>query len=95
MVTARYAFRELLGVFVVVGLVLLLIGLGGRFIGYLQDAALGKYAADVLFTLMVYRLPEFLQLILPFALFLAVLLTFSRWYADSEMTVLILSLIHI
>ena len=89
MVTARYAFRELLGVFVVVGLVLLLIGLGGRFIGYLQDAALGKYAADVLFTLMVYRLPEFLQLILPFALFLAVLLTFSRWYADSEMTVLI------
>lgn len=89
MVTARYAYRELFGVFFVVALVLLLIGLGGRFIGYLQDAALGKYAADVLFTLLVFRLPEFLQLILPFALFLAVLLTFSRWYADSEMTVLI------
>ena len=89
MVTARYAFRELIGVFLVVALVLLLIGLGGRFIGYLQDAALGKYSADVLVTLLVFRLPEFLQLILPFALFLAVLLTFSRWYADSEMTVLI------
>lgn len=89
MVTARYAFRELIGVFLVVALVLLLIGLGGRFIGYLQDAALGKYSADVLFTLLFFRLPEFLQLILPFALFLAVLLTFSRWYADSEMTVLI------
>ena len=89
MVTARYAYRELLGVFLVVALVLLLIGLGGRFIGYLQDAALGKYSADVLFTLLIYRLPEFLQLILPFALFLAVLLTFSRWHADSEMTVLI------
>lgn len=89
MVTARYALRELLGVFLVVALVLLLIGLGGRFIGYLQDAALGKYAGDVLLTLLVFRLPEFLQLILPFALFLAILLTFSRWYADSEMTVLI------
>ena len=29
MVTARYAFRELIGVFLVVALVLLLIGLGG------------------------------------------------------------------
>lgn len=89
MVTARYALRELLSVFLVVAVVLLLIGLGGRFVGYLQDAALGKYSGDVLFTLLVYRLPEFLQLIFPFALFLAVLLTFSRWYADSEMTVLV------
>ena len=89
MVTARYALRELLSVFLVVAVVLLLIGLGGRFVGYLQDAALGKYSGDVLLTLLVYRLPEFLQLIFPFALFLAVLLTFSRWYADSEMTVLL------
>ncbi len=89
MVTARYALRELLSVFLVVAVVLLLIGLGGRFVGYLQDAALGKYAGDVLLTLIVFRLPEFLQLIFPFALFLAVLLTFSRWYADSEMTVLV------
>ena len=89
MVTARYASRELLSVFLVVAFTLLLIGLGGRFIGYLQDAALGKYSADILVTLLVYRLPEFLQLIMPFALFIAVLLTFSRWYADSEMTVLV------
>ncbi len=89
MVAARYALRELLSVFLVVALVLLLIGLGGRFVGYLQDAALGKYSGDVLFTLLVFRLPEFLQLIFPFALFLAVLMTFSRWYADSEMTVLV------
>ena len=88
-VTARHALRELAVLLLLATLVLLLIGLGGRFIGYLQDAAVGKYAADVLLVLLGYRLPEFLQLILPFALFLAVLLTFSRWYAESEMTVLI------
>jgi lipopolysaccharide export system permease protein len=88
-VTARYALRELFGVLCIVSLVLLLIGLGGRFIGYLQDAALGKYSAEIVLTLLGFRLPEFVQLILPFSLFLAVLLTFSRWYAESEMTVLV------
>ena len=88
-VTARHAFYELISVLVVVVLVLLLIALGGRFIGYLQDAAIGKYSTDVLLVLLGYRLPEFAQQILPFALFLAVLLTFSRWYAESEMAVLV------
>jgi len=88
-VTARYAFYELVSVLAVVVLVLLLIALGGRFIGYLQDAAIGKYSTDVLLVLLGYRLPEFAQQIIPFALFLAVLLTFSRWYAESEMAVLV------
>ena len=88
-VTARHAFFELTAVLALVVLVLLLIALGGRFIGYLQDAAVGKYATDVLLVLIGYRLPEFAQQILPFSLFLAVLLTFSRWYAESEMAVLV------
>ena len=87
-VAARYITRELLAVLIVTTLVLLLIGAGGRFIGYLQDAVAGKYAADTLLTIIQLRLPEFLQLILPFALFIAVLLTLSRLHAESEMVIL-------
>lgn len=87
-VAARYITRELLAVLVVTTLVLLLIGAGGRFIGYLQDAVAGKYAADTLLTIIRLRLPEFLQLIIPFSLYFAVLLTLSRLHAESEMVVL-------
>jgi lipopolysaccharide export system permease protein len=87
-VAARYLNRELFWVFVVVVLVLLTVALGGRFIGYLQDAALGKYAAESLLTIMWLRLPEFLQQLLPFAFYVALLLTVGRFHAEQEMAVL-------
>ena len=88
MVAARYINKELVLVFLVTLLVLLIVAVGGRFIGYLQDAAAGKYAAEGLFTIMRLRIPGFLQLLLPFAFYIAVLLTFGRLYADQEMAVL-------
>ena len=88
MVAARYINRELLLVFAVTTLVLLLVAVGGRFIGYLQDAAAGKYAAEGLVDILRLRMPGFLQLLLPFAFYIAVLLTFSRLHADREMAVL-------
>ncbi len=84
----RYLNRELLGVFLMVLLVLFLVAVGGRFIGFLQDAAIGKYSAGSLFALLGLRLPEIAQLLLPFALFLALLLTLGRVYAEQEMAVL-------
>ncbi len=88
MVAARYINRELLSVFAVTTLVLLVVAVGGRFIGYLQDAAAGKYAAEGLVHILRLRMPGFLQLLLPFAFYIAVLLTFSRLHADREMAVL-------
>ncbi|MDE0063430.1 MAG: LPS export ABC transporter permease LptF [Gammaproteobacteria bacterium] len=88
MVAARYINRELLSVFAVTALVLLVVAVGGRFVGYLQDAAAGKYAAEGLIDVLRLRLPGFLQLLLPFAFYIAVLLTFSRLHADREMAVL-------
>ncbi len=88
MVAARYINRELLLVFAVTALVLLVVAVGGRFIGYLQDAATGKYAAEGLLDMLKLRMPGFLQLLLPFAFYIAVLLTFSRLHADREMAVL-------
>ena len=86
-VATRYVNRELLAVFVVTLLLLLLVGVGGRFIGYLQEAAMGKFTGATVMTIMYMRLPEFLQLVAPFALYVAILLTSGRLFADQEMVV--------
>ncbi len=87
-VAARYVNRELLLVLVSLTAVLLAVTVGGRFISYLQEAALGKYASESILHILLYRLPGFLQLLLPFAWFLALLLTLGRLYAESEFDVL-------
>ena len=71
-----------------VSAVLLLIIMSGRFVRYLADAASGKLDAGVLLTLMGYRLPSFLELIIPLGFFIGILLAYGRLHVDSEMTVL-------
>ncbi len=87
-VASRYLNSELLTVFAVTLIVLLLVAVGGRFVGYLQDAVAGKYAAEAVLTIIALRMPEFLQLVLPFAFFVAILLTLGRLHAENEMVVL-------
>ena len=87
-VAFRYVNRELAAVFAVVFFALLVIALGGRFVGYLQDAALGRYSPDALWLLAGLRLPEFAQLTAPFALILAVLITCGRLHAEGEFSAL-------
>lgn len=62
--------------------------MSGRFIKYLADAAAGRLLGEVLLTIMAYRLPGFLELILPLGLFLGVLLAYGQLYMSHEMTVL-------
>lgn len=80
----RYVARELALVFAGVFALLLLVGLGGRFIGFLQQAAGGRFSAEALWLLLALRVPEFVQITVPFALFLALLLTFGRLHAERE-----------
>jgi lipopolysaccharide export system permease protein len=87
-VAARYVNKELGAIFAVTLMMLLLVAVGGRFIGYLQEAAMGKYTGTTVLTIMYLRLPEFVQLVAPFALYVAVVLTMGRLYADQEMVVL-------
>ncbi len=84
----RYLAKEVLTSMVAVSAVLLLIIMSGRFVRYLSDAAAGKLDAAVLLTLMGYRLPSFLELIIPLGFFIGILLAYGRLYVDSEMTVL-------
>ena len=84
----RYLAREILASMFAVSFVLLLIIISARFVTYLAEAAAGELDAGVLLTLMAYRLPAYLELILPLGLFIGILMAFGRLYVESEMTVL-------
>lgn len=73
--------------FAVAGIVLV-ISMGWRFSGYLNEAAAGLMTKEVLFALMGYRLPGFLELIVPVSFFLAIMLSYGRLHVDNEMIVL-------
>jgi len=88
LIVFRYLSREVLVTLSAVSAVLLVIIMSGRFIKYLAQAAQGILDPSVLFLIMGFRLPGFLQLILPLGLFLGFLLAYGRLYLDSEMTVL-------
>ena len=88
MILYRYVNRQLFQTTAVVAFVLVMVLVSGRFINYLAEAAVGDIAADVLFTIMAFRLPEFLQLIIPLSLFISILLVLGRMYVDHEMVVL-------
>jgi lipopolysaccharide export system permease protein len=88
LIVFRYLTREVLISTAAVSTILLMIIVSGRFIKYLGDAAAGKLAPELLSQMLLYRLPGFLELILPLGLFLGVLLAFGRLYLESEMMVL-------
>ena len=86
-VAMKYVNRELLAIFVVTLTMLLLVALGGRFIGYLQEAAVGKFTGSTVLMIMALRLPEFIQIVAPFSIYIAVVLTLGRLFAEQEMVV--------
>lgn len=88
MIIYRYLSKQLFATTIGVATVLVMILVCGRFIKYLAEAASGKISSDVVFLVMAYRLPGFLELILPLALFLGILLAYGRMYLENEMVVL-------
>lgn len=88
MLIFRYLAKEVIQVMLAVSIALLLITMSSRFVKYLGQAASGDLATEVLFSIMLYRIPGFLELIIPLALFLGILLAYGRLYVESEMVVL-------
>ena len=88
MILFRYLAKETFVTMFVVISVVLVISMGWRFSGYLEKAAAGNMASEILFSLMIYRLPGFLELIIPVGFFLAILLAHGRLHAEREMIVL-------
>lgn len=89
MIIARYLNKQILLVTSAITFVLLMIVVLSRFLKYLAQASQGELDPAVLLLLMSYRLPEFMQMILPLALLLGILFSYGRMYAENEMTVLL------
>ncbi len=88
MLIFRYIARDLIMTTLAVCVVLLLVVVSGRFVRYLAEAASGDLDPGILFAVLGYRLPGFLELILPLSFFISIFLTFGRLYVDNEMAVL-------
>ncbi len=88
MIIRRYISLQVLGSAAAVTLVLTVILMSGRVIKYFGMAADGRMDVKLLSAVLLYRLPGFLDLIVPLGLFIAILLTFGRLYLDNEMSVL-------
>lgn len=88
MILNRYINRQLFVTTVVVTFVLMMVLVSGRFIKYLAEAAAGEISADILLLVMLFRLPEFLQMILPLSMFIGVLLVYGRLSIDNELVVM-------
>ncbi|PID55186.1 MAG: LPS export ABC transporter permease LptF [Gammaproteobacteria bacterium] len=84
----RYLNRDVLLHTLAISAVLLVVIFSGRFVKYLAQAAVGDLASDILLPVMLYRLPGFLELIVPLALFIGVLMAYGRLYVESEMVVM-------
>lgn len=88
MILFRYLSLEVLKSVVAVTVALLAIIVSGRFVKFLAQAAAGDFAPEILLMVIVYRMPSFLEVVLPLGLFISILLAYGRFYVDSEMTVM-------
>jgi len=91
MIITRYISRQILQSTMAISLILVIVVAVGRLLNYLAKASKGEVDPNLLLQVIGYKMPDFLQLILPLALLLGILLALGRLYADSEMTVLIAS----
>jgi len=84
----RYFLREILQALLAVLLVLLLIMLSNKLTRFLKNAATGEWPTDVVLPMLGLSTVSSLTLVMPMAVFLAVILAVGRFYKDSEMTVI-------
>lgn len=88
MILANSIRREIFATCALVTVVLAIILLGGRLMIYLGYAAEGRIVPSLVFQLVLYRAPEFMQMILPLGFFMGILLTLGRMSVERELAVI-------
>src|SRR5438309_4242618 len=91
MIISRYLNREIFNTLLVLVIVLLLAFLCQQMVRYLNFVALGKIPTGILLQLVSFEIPNLLSLLLPLSLYLGILITYGRLYADNEMSILQMS----
>lgn len=88
MIIIRYLVRETFKSQFAILFVLMLIFFSQKSINILGAAVQGNIPSDLVLPLLGLGIPEMTQLILPLSLFLGLLMTYSRLYTESEITVM-------
>jgi lipopolysaccharide export system permease protein len=84
LIISRYIAREISQAMAAALTVLLLIYVSNHFVRILGEVDTGHLQANVVVTMLAMRILSSLSILLPLALFLAVLLAFGRFYKDNE-----------
>ncbi len=88
MILTRYLYREILATMLAVFSVLLLIYVSNRFVRFLADASSGDLTGGVIYHLLALKTLSASVMLIPLALYFAIILTLGRLHRDSEMVVL-------
>lgn len=83
-ILARYLFREAGAAWLAVTLILLAIMLSTRFARFLAQAAAGELPRELLFQIAGLSSLQYLVILIPVSLMLAIMLALGRLYKDSE-----------
>lgn len=84
----RYLFRQFGQLVAAVVIVLFLISVGGLLTDLISEISRGRVPAGLMMHLLLLRMPQFMILVLPLAMFIGLMMAMARLYADSEMAVL-------
>ena len=90
-IISRYISRDILVSMGSVAVVLLLIVLGKLLIQLLAEVLDGDLGVDSLGSVMLLGIIRYLVILLPFSLFIAIIMSLSRFYRDSEANVVFAS----
>lgn len=87
MIYEKAAHREFAGTAAAVFVTLFAVLLTTQLIRLLGQAAGGKIASEAVIALLGFGAISYLPILLSLTLFISILLTFGRWYRDSEMVI--------
>ncbi|MGX9418156.1 LPS export ABC transporter permease LptF [Vibrio sp. RC27] len=88
MIIVRYLIKETVKSQLAIFFILFMVFLSQKFITILASASDGEIPARLILTLVALNMPSMAVLMLPLSLFLGILITFGRLYAESEITVM-------
>ena len=88
MILNRYFLKSIFSYTASVSVIFLLIIVSSRSIQYLDQAARGEINPEVVFWIILFRLPEFGQIILPLSFFIGIVLTLGKLRSESEFIVM-------
>ncbi len=88
MILRRAFVREVLLTSVAVTLVMLMIFIVVRALGFLRQAAEGMIPVDSIFLLLLLKVMTYMDVILPLMVFVAILMVLDRWSRDNETVIM-------